>query len=92
MTSKLQLTIPKAVAEKYKIRPGDQVDWIPAGDVIRVVPAGRQESVRDRGERLGLFDRATERQRYRQARRHKAKAASDRGWKREELYTRGRAR
>lgn len=36
MTSKLQLTVPKAIAEKYGIRPGDHLEWIPAGKSIRV--------------------------------------------------------
>jgi hypothetical protein len=42
--------------------------------------------------RLKLFDQATERQRLRQARRRGRRAAKDRGWTREELYERGRAR
>jgi AbrB family looped-hinge helix DNA binding protein len=31
VTSKLQLTVPKAIAEQYGIRPGDELEWIPAG-------------------------------------------------------------
>ena len=41
VTSKLQVTIPKAVAVKYGIRPGDQVRWeeLPRGVVmVRVSP------------------------------------------------------
>jgi len=38
VTSKLQLTVPKAIADRYGIKPGDELEWIPAGDVIRVVP------------------------------------------------------
>ena len=34
VTSKLQVTVPKAIAEQYSIRPGDEIDWAPAGDVI----------------------------------------------------------
>ena len=37
VTSKLQVTIPKAIAERHGIRPGVEVDWQSAGDVIRVV-------------------------------------------------------
>ena len=37
VTSKLQVTVPKALAEKYAIRPGDEIAWEAAGDVIRVV-------------------------------------------------------
>ena len=39
VTSKLQLTVPKVIADEYGIKPGDQLDWVPAGDVIRVIPA-----------------------------------------------------
>jgi len=37
VTSKLQVTVPKALAERYAIRPGDEIAWEAAGDVIRVV-------------------------------------------------------
>ncbi len=43
VTSKLQVTIPKAIAVKYGIRPGDQVVWeeTPRGvTMIRVGPGG----------------------------------------------------
>jgi bifunctional DNA-binding transcriptional regulator/antitoxin component of YhaV-PrlF toxin-antitoxin module len=36
VTSKLQVTVPKALAENA-IRPGDEIAWEAAGDVIRVV-------------------------------------------------------
>lgn len=100
VTSKLQLTVPKAIAVEYGIRPGDELDWEPAGDVIRVIPprpearAERRMSVE---ERLRLFDRATRRQQHRRVvdrklRKVLRKGPQDRGWKREELYTRGRSR
>lgn len=63
MTSKLQVTLPKSIADRFNIKPGDQIDWEAAGDTIRVVPARRRAK---RGaalqERLKHFDRATERQ------------------------------
>lgn len=34
MTSKLQLTLPKAIAVQYGIEPGAELDVVPAGDVI----------------------------------------------------------
>jgi AbrB family looped-hinge helix DNA binding protein len=92
VTSKLQLTIPKAVAEEYGIRPGDELDLTPAGEVIRMAPRGRQKSNDDLAGRLRLFDQATERQRRRRARRSRGKAPGRRGWRREDLYTRGLAR
>ncbi len=38
ITSKLQVTIPKAIADQYGIKPGDEIEFQPAGDVIRVIP------------------------------------------------------
>jgi len=40
VTSNLQVTIPKTIAEQYDIKPGDEIEFQPAGDVIRVVPPG----------------------------------------------------
>ena len=92
VTSKLQVTLPKAIAERYGIRPGDEIDWVPAGDSIRVVPAGRQPRQDDLQLRLKLFDAATERQRLRQSGRKAGRSARSRGWTREELYERGGSR
>lgn len=91
VTSKLQVTLPKALATQYGIRPGDDILWVASGDAIRVVPTRSVTESRTPAERLKLFDRATERQRarYRKAR---PKRAPNRGWTREELYDRGRAR
>jgi AbrB family looped-hinge helix DNA binding protein len=93
VTSKLQLTVPKAIADQYGIRPGDEVQWIAAGEAIRVIPAGKNnltEQERTAKERLELFDQATRRQRRRQTKAGKAVSRpAARGWKREELYGRG---
>jgi AbrB family looped-hinge helix DNA binding protein len=91
VTSKYQVTVPKVIAEQYGIHPGDHIDWVAAGDVIGVMPAGRQITTLDRESRLRLFDQATERQRRRTLGR-KTKQARDRGWRREDLYRRGRSR
>lgn len=92
MTSKLQVTIPKTIAERYGIEPGQEIDWLPAGDAIRVVPPASRAPAPDRARRLDLFDRATQRQRLRQEERKGEPAATERGWRREELYTRDSAR
>lgn len=92
VTSKLQLTVPKAVAERLHIRPGDEVDWVPAGDGVRIVPKTRRRSVEERRLRLRIFDEATERQERRQAGRPPEQEPKDRGWTREELYERARPR
>ena len=90
VTSKLQVTVPKALAERYGIRPGDDIQFEEAGEVIRVVPptADQPAKERDTDARLRLFDAATKRQRAREAGRTLRKASS-RGWTREELYQRG---
>jgi AbrB family looped-hinge helix DNA binding protein len=84
----LQVTIPKAVAELYGIEPGDEVEFVPAGDTIRVVPASAAVEAPARERRLELFDQATARQRARQ-RGVKPASPRTRGWSRAELYDRG---
>ena len=90
VTSKLQVTIPKAIADRYGIAPGTDVEFVPAGDAIRVVPAAPARRPIDVAERLRLFDAATARI---AAYMEDAPPApsNDRGWHREELYARGRA-
>jgi AbrB family looped-hinge helix DNA binding protein len=90
VTSKYQVTVPKAIADQYGIRPGDQIDWTPAGDVIRVIPPGAGAQPADRESRLRLFDQATER--HRRRRSPQMKQPRNRGWTREDLYARGRSR
>ena len=90
VTSKLQVTIPKAVADRYEIEPGTDLAFEPAGDVIRVVPASRRPAP-EAGARLALFERAVERQRRREAGRTFPEVRA-RGWTREDLYDRGRTR
>lgn len=90
VTSKLQVTLPKAIADQYKIRPGDEIEWAPAGEAIRVVPAGKRLPSVDPGERARIFDQATDRHRKRRIRSEAQ--PRDRGWTREDLYGRGRTR
>ncbi len=100
VTSKLQLTVPKAIAVQYGIRAGDSLDWEPAGEVIRVIPPnheGRAEQTRSVEQRLRIFDQASRRQHHREALKRRVRNTSrkwrrGRGWTREELYTRGRPR
>ena len=92
VTSKLQITIPKRLAEQYRIKPGDDVEFVPAGDGIRLVPA-RMRSAEELSveERLRLFDEATARQRERERHlRVTGERPAGRDWTREELYTRGK--
>jgi AbrB family looped-hinge helix DNA binding protein len=89
VTSKYQVTLPKAIADEYDIRPGDDIQWVAAGEVIRVIPPGKHAVVEGKESRLRLFDQATERLRRRSADSQK-KRIQGRGWRREDLYTRGR--
>jgi AbrB family looped-hinge helix DNA binding protein len=89
ITSKYQVTVPKAIADHYRIGPGDEITWIPAGDAIRVLPGRALTPPADPATRLRLFDQATERHRGRSRRRKPL--SGDRGWTREDLYGRGRS-
>jgi bifunctional DNA-binding transcriptional regulator/antitoxin component of YhaV-PrlF toxin-antitoxin module len=89
VTSKLQVTIPKAIALHYGIEPGTEIEWLPAGDAIRIVPPAGRRPRADRSRQLELFDRATERQAARQVGVESAPNAIHRGWEREDLYQRG---
>lgn len=90
VTSKYQVTVPKAIAERFRIRPGDEIDWVAAGEVIRVIPPGKQVEPEDRKSRLRIFDQATERHTKRP--QPPKPLRRGRGWKREDLYRRGRSR
>jgi AbrB family looped-hinge helix DNA binding protein len=96
VTSKLQLTVPKKIADQYRIRPGDELEWIPAGDGIRVELV-RQKAKSDHEltgeERLALFDANSKWLDELQADQLKEAKANpvritreNRGWTREELY------
>jgi len=94
VTSKLQVTIPKAIAEQYGIKPGDEIEFRPAGESIRIVtPKGRRAGRLGVEERLRLFDAAMERQRQREKHmKLPSESPAERDWKREDLYTRGEPR
>jgi AbrB family looped-hinge helix DNA binding protein len=91
VTSKLQVTVPKALAEQFGIAPGDDIRWEAAGDAIRIVPSPREDP-RDRTVRRKLFDQATERQRERERAGGSLAPAGERGWTREVLYERRSSR
>jgi AbrB family looped-hinge helix DNA binding protein len=98
VTSKLQLTVPKKIADQYGIRPGDELEWVPAGESIRVelIRKTRSRHKLTSRERLALFDANTKWIDELQAEELKAASANqaritreNRGWTREELYDRG---
>lgn len=94
VTSKLQLTVPKVIAEKYGIRPGDELEWSPAGDGIRVRLVKKEAKAEvSRAERLALFDENAKWLDEIQAEELKRSESrgtritrENRGWTREELY------
>lgn len=91
VSSKVQVTIPRALAEQLHIRPGDDIEWRIAGGELRIKPS---EAVRplSREFRLELFDLASQRQAARNKLHRQTRSPSSRRWTRDELYDRGRTR
>jgi AbrB family looped-hinge helix DNA binding protein len=94
VTTKLQVTIPKAIADRYGIEPGDEIEFQAAGQNVRIVPPRRLGKTRlGTEERLRLFDEATARQRSREkGMKLPGEPSAQRDWNREDLYTRGEPR
>lgn len=69
ISSKFQVTVPKAIAERYGIQPGDGIRFEEVGESIRVVHVNAATANRrlDTEARLRLFDAATARQQAREA-------------------------
>jgi AbrB family looped-hinge helix DNA binding protein len=91
VTSKRQVTIPKAIADRHGIVSGDEIEFLSAGDAIHVERTNAGRRGLDREQRLQRFDQATERQRARQ-KRLQHRTPDGRGWRRDELYERVDAR
>ena len=95
VTDKLQVTLPKALADRYGIRPGDEVEWQAAGEVVILRPPANRRPAGSVEERLRIFDEGTRRQREREAEVRaqlgEIEQPKDRGWTREDLYRRGGA-
>jgi AbrB family looped-hinge helix DNA binding protein len=85
VTSKLQVTIPKAIAVKYGIKPGDRVEFVPRRDGIQMVPPTWKRARLDVKTRLEIFDATTERIKREQAGKEWPEM-KDRGWTREDAY------
>lgn len=86
------MTIPKAIAERYGIAPGDELEWTPVEGSVRLTPAKTLKRALNSEARIKLFDAATQRQRAREAQGPRSSSTAGRGWTREELYDRGSAR
>ena len=87
VTSRYQVSIPKALAERIGIRVGDELAWEDSAGTLRarVGVAGKARMTVQ--ERLRLFDAATARQSKRECQRQLPRGKG-RGWTREDLYTR----
>lgn len=44
VTSKLQVTLPKRIAERHGIAPGDEIDFESAGETIRIATRKRRRA------------------------------------------------
>jgi bifunctional DNA-binding transcriptional regulator/antitoxin component of YhaV-PrlF toxin-antitoxin module len=92
VTSKLQVTIPKAVALEHDIHPGSDITFVSDHGDLRILPPSQGEGGLGLSteERLALFDAVTARQTARDARRAvgRESATLGRGWRREALYDR----
>jgi AbrB family looped-hinge helix DNA binding protein len=88
VTSKYQVSIPRDLARALGIRPGDELIWEPAGDALRIRPAGAAAAPELSVEaKLRLFDESTARAEERAKRRNvQLPDHGDRGWRREDLY------
>jgi AbrB family looped-hinge helix DNA binding protein len=91
VTGKLQITLPKALAERCGIRVGDELELRQISRSIQIDKRSTRDVSHLRRDRLAHFDAATARQRARERTMRLTRARS-RGWTREELYTRGRTR
>ncbi|MFQ5527589.1 MAG: AbrB/MazE/SpoVT family DNA-binding domain-containing protein [Thermoanaerobaculia bacterium] len=88
VTSKLQVTIPKAIADQYGIKPGDEIAFKPAGPQIRVVPPRSRRKRLSRAELLRLFDAEEARIQERWKDLVVNQPVGGRDWTREDLYER----
>lgn len=91
VTGKFQITLPKVLVERCGIRVGDELELRPIGRSIQIDRRTVRDASQLRRDRLAHFDRATTRQRTRE-RTTSLVQTRTRGWTREDLYRRGRAR
>lgn len=91
VTGKFQITLPRRLVDAYGIRVGDQVELIAAGQSIALIPERSRHPGLSSEERIRLFDETS---RWLSARTVPVTYGpqEDRGWQREDLYTRGRPR
>jgi len=96
VTSKLQITLPKALATQYGIEPGDEIDFQAVGESIRLTPKKTPRPRLSLEERIRIWTDANKVLRTHwdsagwvgQSIQSEHSAPTDRGWTRDELYER----
>ncbi len=90
VTSKFRVSIPRRFADQLRLKPGDEIEWRMAGEELRLL-SGNAGAPLPLEKLLDLFDAATNRQSVRNRKASlKGTSVAGRGWKREDLYDRGR--
>ena len=85
VTSKLQVTIPKAIADRFGIEAGGRIVWEVVGRGLRVTVPGRERRL-GAEERGRLMSESWARQRARDAIGPAFAPVEERDWTREDLY------
>ena len=88
VTSKLQVTLPKAIADAHNIRPGSEIQFESGIDCIRIV-VGKSRSELSLEEKLRLLKEARIRQQLRNKKFRRPNKPLKRDWRRDDLYERG---
>ena len=88
VTSKLQVTLPKAIADSHNIRPGTEIQFESAINCIRIV-TGKTRNELALEEKLRLLGEGRKRQQVRNQKFIPPTKPARRGWKRADLYERG---
>jgi AbrB family looped-hinge helix DNA binding protein len=85
VTSKLQVTVPKVIADEAGIKPGDELEWTTAGRAIMVTPYLSVPTLPVE-DRLAILRAQEERVRQRWEGVAIPPEPPKRDWTREELY------
>jgi len=85
VTSKNQVSIPKAIADRHGIKPGTELEFVSIGNAIRVTKKAGSRRHMSLEERAKIFDQILKRIEARKG-RGEVKRSKERGWSREELY------
>ena len=89
VTSKLQVTLPKAIADAHNIRPGSEIQFESGIDCIRIV-VGKSRNELSLEEKLRLLKEARMRQQLRNKKFRRPMKPLKRDWRRDDLYERGK--